>query len=148
MIQIQDHSDRAALASSLTLPLAIVPPAAAFENNLKHVLLVSIDGFRAADLQYCIAHNTCSNLAGLAQSGVIYTGGSKHAEDGGFNEDDTHVALIGSNPGLTAKSINTVVTTAQIAPTILQIFGVAPSKLDGVRAEGTQILPGLQFGAR
>jgi hypothetical protein len=84
------------------------------------------------------------DIIGVTRVGVIYTGGSKLAEHGGFNEDDFHVALVVSNPALAPKSLNTAVTTAQIAPTILQVFGVAPSELQGVRAEGTEVLPGLQ----
>ena len=42
------------------------------------------------------------DIIGIARVGVIYTGGSKIAEHGGFNEDDTHVALIVANAGLEA----------------------------------------------
>jgi hypothetical protein len=37
------------------------------------------------------------------------------------------------------------VTTIQVAPTILKTLGLDPSKLDGVRKEGTAVLPGLTF---
>ena len=33
------------------------------------------------------------------------------------------------------------VTTAQVAPTIVQALGLEPSALDAVRAEGTPVLP-------
>ncbi len=42
------------------------------ESKVKHVLLVSIDGMHALDLQNCVAANTCPNLAGLAKSGVVF----------------------------------------------------------------------------
>jgi arylsulfatase A-like enzyme len=74
---------------------------------------------------------------------VIYTGGSKIAEHGGFNEDDTHVALLVANPILAGTSINTAVATTQIAPTILKALGYNPQELDAVRLEGTPSLPGL-----
>jgi arylsulfatase A-like enzyme len=74
---------------------------------------------------------------------VIYTTGSKIAEHGGFNEDDTHVALLVSHPDLKERSINTAVATTQIAPTILKALGLEPQELEAVRLEGTQILPGL-----
>jgi hypothetical protein len=38
---------------------------------------------------------------------------------------------------------NEAVQTSQIAPTILASLGLNPNKLDAVRAEGTQALPGL-----
>jgi hypothetical protein len=85
------------------------------------------------------------DIIGIAKIGTIYTGGSKIAEHGGFNEDDTHVALIVSHPDLKESSINTAVATTQIAPTILKALGLEPRELEAVRLEGTQVLPGL-FG--
>ncbi len=86
------------------------------------------------------------DIIGVTRVGTIYTGGSKLAEHGGFNEDDTHVALLVSHPGLAPASINAVVTTTQIAPTILKVFDVDPEELQGVKLEGTKALPGLHFG--
>jgi hypothetical protein len=63
------------------------------------------------------------DIIGITKIGVIYTGGSKIAEHGGFNEDDTHVALLVVNPILNGRSINTAVATTQIAPTILKALG-------------------------
>jgi hypothetical protein len=83
------------------------------------------------------------DIIGIAKIGVIYTTGSKIAEHGGFNEDDTHVALIVSHPFLKERSINTAVATTQIAPTILKALGLEPRELEAMRLEGTQILPGL-----
>ncbi len=77
--------------------------------------------------------------------GVIYSLSTKKvAEHGGFAEDDVHVALVVSKPGLEEKTIYTGVQTTQIAPTILHALGLDPRDLDGVRLEGTQILPGLK----
>jgi arylsulfatase A-like enzyme len=76
--------------------------------------------------------------------GVIYsTSAKKIAEHGGFAEDDVHVALVVSNPNLDERTIDTGAQTTQIAPTILRALGIDPQELDGVRLEGTQVLPGL-----
>jgi predicted AlkP superfamily pyrophosphatase or phosphodiesterase len=83
------------------------------------------------------------DIIGISKIGTIYTGGSKLAEHGGFNEDDTHVALLVSHPDLKERSINTAVATTQIAPTILKALGLNPWELEAVRLEGTQVLPGL-----
>jgi hypothetical protein len=48
-----------------------------------------------------------------------------------------------SNPNFSAKSIHTEVGTNQVAPTILKVLGLDPRSLDGVRLEGTGVLPGL-----
>ncbi len=84
------------------------------------------------------------DIIGIARVGVIYTGGSKIAEHGGFNEDDVHVALVAANPNIEKTAVNTAVATVQIAPTILNVLGLDPDELDGVRLEGTRVLPGFE----
>jgi len=73
--------------------------------------------------------------------GVIYTGGSKLAEHGGIADDDRHVGMLVSAPGLGSTTIEAPVTTTQIAPTILQLLGVPPQKLQAVQIELTKTLP-------
>jgi len=78
--------------------------------------------------------------------GVVYTGNlKKQSEHGGFAWDDTNVMLLVSNANLEARTINSFVETAQVAPTILKILGLDPNALDAVRREGTPVLPNL-FG--
>jgi len=77
---------------------------------------------------------------------VVYTGGDKkQSEHGGYAWDDTNVMLLVSNPHIDARTVHSFVETAQVAPTILQILGLDPSKLDAVRMEGTPVLPAVQF---
>lgn len=79
--------------------------------------------------------------------GVTYTGSaSKQAEHGGFAFDDTNVIMLVSNPRIQAKTVHSWVETMQVAPTILQLLGLDPRSLDAVRAEGTPVLPAVQFG--
>ncbi|HXX94450.1 MAG TPA: alkaline phosphatase family protein [Planctomycetota bacterium] len=79
----------------------------------------------------------------IVTQGVIYTGGSKLAEHGGFNPDDTSVALLVSNPSLSQKVFRNPVQTFQVAPTILDILGLDPDALEAVRKEKTDELPGF-----
>ena len=82
----------------------------------------------------------------LPNPGVIYSGSShKQSEHGGFAHDDTNVMMLVSNPAIEARTVNSFVETAQVAPTILSLLGLDPNKLDAVRAEGTPVLPGLNF---
>jgi hypothetical protein len=74
-------------------------------------------------------------------TGVIFTGGSKIAEHGGFNEDDVHTALLLSLPGMKSQQVKTPVSNQQVAPTILKILGMDPEQLDAVRQEQIQVLP-------
>jgi arylsulfatase A-like enzyme len=78
--------------------------------------------------------------------GVVYTGSSKKlSEHGGFAHDDTNVILLLSNPEFDATTVHADVSTTQVAPTILKVLGIDPKKLDGVRLEGTGVLPGLNL---
>lgn len=78
--------------------------------------------------------------------GVTYTGSAKKlAEHGGFAHDDTNVILLLSNPRFRSQTVFTEVGTLQVAPTILSALGLNPRLLDGVRLEGTGVLPAPQF---
>ena len=51
----------------------------------------------------------------------------------------------GSAPGMKAGETTALVTTTQIAPTILRALGLDPQALEAVRQEHTQGLVGLGF---
>jgi hypothetical protein len=81
--------------------------------------------------------------------GTIYSSSSaKVMEHGGFADDDTHAALItvnGANIVAGTKvgaSVSTPVQNYQVAPTVLADLGLNPKKLDSVRVENVQVLPG------
>jgi Type I phosphodiesterase / nucleotide pyrophosphatase len=80
-------------------------------------------------------------------TGVIFTGGSKLSEHGGFNEDDVHTALLVANPALSHAVVKAAVSNQQVAPTIIKALGLNPDELDAVRKEQIQPLPFL-FGGR
>ena len=48
-----------------------------------------------------------------------------------------------ANPGLARKTVTSFVETTQVAPTIVKALGLDPNALDGVRIEGTPVLPDL-----
>ena len=78
--------------------------------------------------------------------GVTYTGsGSKQMEHGGFAHDDTNVMLLLSNPAFTPHTVYSEVGTLQIAPSVLKALGLDPRLLDGVRLEGTGVLPDVNL---
>ncbi len=81
----------------------------------------------------------------ITQPGVIYAGATatKTAEHGGFSDDDVHVPILVSAPGIAAAQIGSPVTTTQIAPSILQALGLNPQALQAVQREGTSLLPAL-----
>jgi hypothetical protein len=79
--------------------------------------------------------------------GVTYTGSStKLSEHGGFAHDDTNVIMLVSNPAFAPRTIYTNVGTNQVAPTVLKALGLDPNSLDGVKLEGTNVLPNVPSG--
>jgi len=76
-------------------------------------------------------------------TGVIFTGGSKVAEHGGLNEDDTHVALLVSLPSFKEAHVKTPTTNQQVAASILQALGIDPNELQAVKKEQITPLPFL-----
>ena len=83
------------------------------------------------------------DLVGIAQPGVVYTGGVKKiAEHGGDSADDRNVALVVSGAGVHHGGTDTApVATTQIAPTILSLLGINPRALQAVHIEHTRTLP-------
>ncbi|MDH2443164.1 alkaline phosphatase family protein [Amnibacterium sp. CER49] len=87
------------------------------------------------------------DLIGIAQQGVVYTGGVKKiAEHGGAAFDDRAVPLVVAGAGVhhAGSASSAHVATTQIAPTILALLGLDPNALRGVRIDGTRTLPGLR----
>lgn len=83
------------------------------------------------------------DLIGIAQHGVVYTGGvAKIAEHGGAAADDRDVALVVSGAGVEKHVVShSDVQTTQIAPTILSLLGLNPNELQAVGKDGTRALP-------
>lgn len=79
--------------------------------------------------------------------GIIYTTSKKKVEEhGGLSADDRNVACFVSSPRITkAQKFTQRVFTTQVAPLILEALGIDGGELEGVRAEGTKILPGFEW---
>jgi hypothetical protein len=85
------------------------------------------------------------DIIGIAEHGVVYTGGKKKiAEHGGDDIQDRNVPILLSLPGVReGRVIDAPVETTEIAPTILALLGLDPRALDSVRIERTPVLPGI-----
>ena len=79
-------------------------------------------------------------------TGVIFTGGTKLSEHGGFNEDDVHTALLVALPNLEPATVAAATTNQQVAPTIIRALGFDPQELLAVRKEQIHVLPFLFRG--
>ncbi len=85
------------------------------------------------------------DIIGVAQQGVVYTGKKgKIAEHGGDAPADRDVPILVAGAGVDGRgTVDRPVLTTQIAPSILRLLGLDPDELRAVRAEHTQVLPGL-----
>ena len=87
------------------------------------------------------------DVLGIAQHGVVYTGGkAKIAEHGGDDRQDRNVPILVALPGFSGVTIGAPVETTEIAPTILRLLGLNPSELQAVQIEHTKVLPGFGGG--
>jgi hypothetical protein len=94
--------------------------------------------------------STTPDIVVTLQPGYIWVGNvnnkHKRAEHGGFNDDDTHIAMILSGGAIGAAFQGTTQTglvhTQQVAVTALQALGLNPNELTGVKKEHTKPLPG------
>lgn len=84
------------------------------------------------------------DVVGVAQHGVVYTGGTKKiSEHGGSDPQDRDVPLVVDNPLRSGGAVNNqTVSTIQIAPTILRLLGLDPTELKAVKKQHTAVLPG------
>jgi hypothetical protein len=84
-------------------------------------------------------------VIGICQQGVVYTAKKgKIAEHGGDAPADRNVPILVAVPGVDhGRTLDRPVQTTQLAPTILDLLGLDPDDLAAVRAQHTQVLPGL-----
>jgi hypothetical protein len=136
--QLMDPTNRLAMFANA------LPPGTIFHSNIVHgEALAKIYGDPTSSDPLAAAR--APNVVIQPNWGVIYSGSSKKiAEHGGGTVDDTHVALIVSNPRLERSVVHRHVDTTQVAPTILRALGLDPSALAAVRMEGTRPLPDLE----
>jgi hypothetical protein len=82
------------------------------------------------------------DLFGVAQHGVVYTGGKgKIAEHGGADPQDRNVPLVVAGANISHHVSRNSVETTQIAPTVLSVLGLDPNFLQAVAIEHTPTLP-------
>ena len=151
-LQDQSPANVAGVVAQLTDP---AHEAAMFANVLPPGTIFSANVNSGAGLAAIYGDPTSGDPVAAARApnvviqpnwGVVYSGSSKKiAEHGGGTVDDTHVALLVSNPALHHRTVTGHVWTRQVAPTILRALDLDPDALDAVRKEGTRQLPGLRF---
>ncbi len=136
IIWLKDSSQTAAAADAIN-------KLAAGTNNPGIDKVLSGDSLRAANLAG--APDRTPDLVLVLKPGYIFMDKpTKHAEHGGFCEDDTHVPLILAGGTIADSARGAVVEkpvkTTQVAVTVLEALGLNPAELQGAKIEGTQAL--------
>jgi len=120
-------------------------PKGVYSTSVSHSGLTSVRAGRAVDALFGApaGDSHAPDVVGIAQPGVVYTGGvAKIAEHGGDSADDRDVALVVAGAGVAHGVRNgRAVQTTQIAPTILHLLGLDPRALQAVRIDHTAVLP-------
>jgi hypothetical protein len=147
-LQDQSKTNVANVIAQLTNPgnqtamfADVLPPGTIFEANVNfgHELAEIYGDPTSGDP---IAAARAPNVFIQPNWGVIYSGSTKKiSEHGGGTIDDTHVALLVSQPGLHHRTVTSHVFTKQVAPTILRALGLDPDALQAVKKEHTEVLP-------
>jgi hypothetical protein len=122
----------------------ITDPKGTYSSTVPSSGLTSVYTGTAADALFGApaGDSHAPDLVGIAQHGVVYTGGVKKiAEHGGAAADDRHVPLVVSGAWIRHEVDGAGVLTTQIAPTILRVLGLDPQDLRAVRVAHTQALP-------
>ena len=88
------------------------------------------------------ATRACPDVIGIAQDGVVYTGGRARSPSTAATTRRTATCRSSSSGARPHARVGTPVETTQIAPTILRLLGLNPSPA-GRPIEHTRVLPGL-----
>jgi hypothetical protein len=145
-------SDRSQAAADFVKNFLLTHPAAGNDINGNPVT-VSASGLKTVYAGDASAHffgvpageSRHPDVLGIAQHGVVYTGGkAKIAEHGGDDTQDRNVPILVVSPTLRhGGTFSNPVETTQIAPTILDLLDLNPEALQAVRIEHTRVLPGI-----
>jgi len=142
LIWLRDQSQTAAAVATLKANLGCTATGICANGSQAYIL----SGAQLAPRFGDPALGRTPDIIVQPNSGVIYTSSSKKdAEHGGNSADDSHVALLVSFPTLTSKTDASIVTTTQVAPTILKSLKLDPNLLNAVKSEATPLLPSLPF---
>jgi arylsulfatase A-like enzyme len=133
---LASHDTATAAAAALT-------PTAALDPHVDTVFTTANPLFKRMFGDPAVDDRTPDVVLSLKKGTIYSLSQKKWAEHGGFADDDSNVALLVSNPALHEAVVTTAVRTKQVAPTILRALRLDPRALDGVRKEGTRVLPGL-----
>jgi hypothetical protein len=134
LIWLKDHSRAADVAAAIQANAALLGAETIYSGD---ALMTAFGGTFASTAE------VRPDVIVQPVHGVVYTTATKLADHGGFGDEELHIPLVVSQPGLEAGTNNEPVDLRQVAPTILKSLGLQSHLLEAVRAENVKRLPGL-----
>jgi hypothetical protein len=104
-------------------------------NEIRHVLLISVDGMHALDYINCVSNGTCPNLAALKKTGVDYLDASTSKPSDSF--PGLTAIVSGSSPRTAGAFYDVAYDRVLAPPTITTGNGVAGGSCTPGMANGT-----------
>jgi hypothetical protein len=132
-------------AHAADIHASVLPTGTIFSSNIVVGPAVSAI-FGDPSIPGSLAAARAPNVFIQPNEGVIYSGSAKKiAEHGGGAPGDVGVALVVAGGGIAPGEVCESVLTTQVAPTILEALGLPGHRLEAVRKEKTEVLPGLDL---
>jgi hypothetical protein len=136
--------------SVVSVALPTTNATAAKGDQIRHVLLISVDGMHQSDLDWYIAAHPDSELAKLAARGAVYS--NNHTSDPSDSDPGGTALMTGGDPRATGVYYDVEYnhdtyeagTTSCAGPTGGDVVYDSPDDLDSTRLDAGQGIPGLE----
>ncbi len=140
----------AALTVGVSVALTTTNAVADHVNQIRHVLLISVDGMHQSDLDWYVAQHPGSELAKLAAGGAVYS--NNHTSDPSDSDPGGTALMTGGDPRATGVYYDVEYnhdtyeagTTSCTGPTGGDVVFDSPDDLDVTRLDAGQGIPGLE----
>jgi hypothetical protein len=118
-------------------------------NQIKHVLLISVDGMHQSDLDWYVAQHPTSELANLVNGGAVFS--NNHTSDPSDSDPGGTALMTGGDPRATGvyydveynHSTYEAGTTSCTGPTGGDVIYDSPDDKDATRLDAGQMIPGI-----
>jgi hypothetical protein len=119
-------------------------------DQIRHVLLISVDGMHQSDLEWYVAQHPDSELARLVDRGAVYS--NDHTSDPSDSDPGGTALMTGGDPRATGVYYDVEYnhatyeagTTSCTGPTGGDVIYDSPDDKDSSRLDAGQMIPGLE----
>jgi hypothetical protein len=143
----------AAAALVIGMPVMLSTPStvAARQDQIKHVLLISVDGLHQSDLEWYVATHASSQLAKLTRQGAEFS--NAHAADPSDSDPGGTALMTGGDPRATGvyydveynHAVYEAGTTKCTGATGGDVVYDSPDDLDSTRLDAGEHIPGIDL---